>query len=89
MFYIVLGKTYDINHIRETAMNKHTNQLMLFKDFFGKKVAVDFNVSIRASTSFLESFEWLYYAFMIITPRRKDGTIQISNATGSRDVYGN
>ena len=60
MFYIVLGKTYDINHIRETAMNKHTNQLMLFKDFFGKKVAVDFNggeVSSDAGLLFLRETE--------------------------------
>ena len=43
MFYIILAKKKDINYIRETAMDKHTNQLMLFKEFSGKKVTVDFN----------------------------------------------
>ena len=60
MFYIVLDKKHDINHIRETAMNKHTNQLILFKDFFGKKVAVDFNggeVSSDAGLLFLRETE--------------------------------
>jgi len=56
MFYIVLAKTNNTNKIRETAMDKHTNQMMLFKEFFGKKVAVDFNggeVSSDAGLLFL------------------------------------
>jgi hypothetical protein len=60
MFYIVLTTKHYINFIRETAMNKHTNQLMLFKDFFGKKVAVDFNggeISSDAGLLFLRETE--------------------------------
>jgi hypothetical protein len=41
-------------------MDKHTNQLMLFKEFFGKKVAVDFNggeVSSDAGLLFLRETE--------------------------------
>jgi hypothetical protein len=43
MFYIVLTKKQNVNKIRETAMTKHTNQTMLFKEISGKKVEVDFN----------------------------------------------
>ena len=60
MFYIVLPIKHYINFIRETAMSKNTNQLMLFKDFFGKKVAVDFNggeVSSDAGLLFLRETE--------------------------------
>jgi hypothetical protein len=41
-------------------MDKHTNQLMLFKEFFGKKVAIDFNggeVSSDAGLLFLRETE--------------------------------
>jgi len=41
-------------------MDKHTNQTMLFKEFFGKKVAVDFNggeVSSDAGLLFLRETE--------------------------------
>jgi hypothetical protein len=41
-------------------MDKHTNQTMLFKDFFGKKIAVDFNggeVSSDAGLLFLRETE--------------------------------
>jgi hypothetical protein len=60
MFYIVLAQQQDINKIRETAMDKNTNQTMLFKEFFGKKVAVDFNggeISSDAGLLFLRETE--------------------------------
>jgi len=60
MFYIVLAQQKNIKQIRETAMDKHTNQLMLFKEFFGKKVAIDFNggeVSSDAGLLFLRETE--------------------------------
>jgi hypothetical protein len=60
MFYIVLAKQKNANQIRETAMTKHTNQTMLFKEIFGKKVAVDFNggeVSSDAGLLFLRETE--------------------------------
>ena len=60
MFYIVLAKQKHINKVRETAMNKHTNQMMLFKEISGKKVEVDFNggeVSSDAGLLFLRETE--------------------------------
>ena len=60
MFYIVLAKQKNTNQIRETAMDKHTNQLMLFKEIFGKKVVVDFNggeISSDAGLLFLRETE--------------------------------
>jgi hypothetical protein len=60
MFYIVLGKTKNVNKIRETAMRKNTNQMMLFKENSGKKVEVDFNggeVSSDAGLLFLRETE--------------------------------
>ena len=60
MFYIVLAKQKNTNKIRETAMDKHTNQLMLFKEIFGKKVVVDFNggeISSDAGLLFLRETE--------------------------------
>ena len=60
MFYIVLGKHININKIRETAMAKNTNQMMLFKENSGKKIEIDFNggeVSSDAGLLFLRETE--------------------------------
>lgn len=60
MFYIVLTKKQNINKVRETAMSKNTNQMMLFKEIYGKKIEVDFNggeVSSNAGLLFLREME--------------------------------
>ncbi len=60
MFYIVLTKKLNVNKIRETAMSKNTNQMMLFKEISGKKIEVDFNggeVSSNAGLLFLRETE--------------------------------
>jgi hypothetical protein len=60
LFYIVLAKQKHNNKIRETAMSKNTNQMMLFKEISSKNIEVDFNggeVSTDAGLLFLREIE--------------------------------
>lgn len=60
LFYIKLTTTKKQSQVRETAMTQYNEQLMIFKDIFGKKVEVDFNggeVTSDAGLLFLRETE--------------------------------